>query len=34
MMVTHEQLSADGRELYTFDTPSALTQVSHAVSER
>jgi len=34
MMVTHEQLSADGRELYTFDTPNALTQVSHAVSER
>jgi hypothetical protein len=30
----HAQLSADGKEFYTFDTPTALTKVSLGVSCR
>jgi hypothetical protein len=31
---THAQLSADGKEFYTFDTPEALTEVRLDVSCR
>ena len=33
-MLMDAQLSADGKEFYTFDTPTALTKVSLEVSGR